>query len=122
MQNRLEPDVALERIFDVIRQEAAGNPTFARRLLEAAGITVVFTGPEAAGAADPILLAARGDYAAFRESFMSFTEKDLKTLIKGHSLATEQQVKGVTTKPKQAGLVDLMWEGALRKLKDRRVA
>jgi hypothetical protein len=122
MQTRLAPGDALDRIFEVIRQEAAGNPTFARRMLDAAGVTVVFSGPEAAVAADPVLLAARGDYAVFRESFLSFTEKDLKALIKGHGLATDEQVKGVKSKPKQAGLVDLMWEGATRKLRDRRVA
>jgi hypothetical protein len=80
MQTRLAPGDALDRIFEVIRQEAAGNPTFARRMLDAAGVTVVFSGPEAAVAADPVLLAARGDYAVFRESFLSFTEKDLKAL------------------------------------------
>jgi hypothetical protein len=37
------------------------------------------------------------------ESFMGFPEKDLKGLIKGLALATEEQVKGVKTKPKQGG-------------------
>lgn len=121
MQDRLAPADALERIFEVIRQEAVNNPTFARRMLDAAGVTVVFSGADASKAVDPILLAARGDYASFRESFMSFPEKDLKALIKGFSLATDEQVKGVKSKPKQSGLVDLMWEGASRKLQDRRV-
>ena len=121
MQQRVEPSEALERIFEVIRQEATNNPGFARRLLDAAGVTVVFSGPEAAKAADPILMAARGDYASFRESFMSFAEKDLKAMIKGFGLATDEQVKGIKTKPKQSGLVELMWEGATRKLNERRV-
>lgn len=120
MQEKLAPAEALERIFEVIRQEAASNPTFARRMLDAAGVTVLFSGPEASRAADPILMAARGDYAAFRESLMSFPDKDLKTMIKGFGLATEEQVKAVKSKPKQSGLVDLMWEGASRKLQERR--
>jgi hypothetical protein len=118
--HRITPGEALERIFEVIREEAAGNPSFARRMLDAAGVTVVFSGPEAAKVADPILTAARGDYASFRESFMGFTEKDLKGLIKGFALATDEQVKGVKSKPKQSGLVDLLWEGANRKLSERR--
>jgi hypothetical protein len=120
--DRLAPAEALDRLFDVIRQEAAANPTFARRMLDAVGVTVVFSGAEAAVAADPVLLAARGDAANFRESFATFSEKDLKALIKAHRLATDEQVKAVTSKPKQAGLVDLMWNGARRKLSDRSVA
>lgn len=121
MSKSVSPGEALERIFEIIREEAVANPTFAKRLLDAAGVTVVFSGPDAAKVADPILAAARSDYASFRESFIGFTEKDLKNLLKGFALATDEQVKGVKTKPKQSGLVDLMWEGAKRKLDERRV-
>ncbi|CAA2140307.1 hypothetical protein [Hyphomicrobium sp. ghe19] len=120
MENKLNPAEALERLFEVIRQEAASNPTFARRMLDASGVTVMFSGPDAMKAADPIIVAARGDYANFRESFVGFSEKDLKAIIKGFALATDEQVKGVKTKPKQSGLVDLMWDGAKRKLEERR--
>lgn len=121
MSKSVSPGEALERIFEVIREEAVANPTFAKRLLDAAGVTVVFSGPDAAKVADPILAAARSDYASFRESFIGFAEKDLKNLLKGFALATDEQIKGVKTKPKQSGLVDLMWEGAKRKLDERRV-
>jgi hypothetical protein len=121
VSNQVSPGEALERLFEVIREEAVANPAFARRLLDAVDITVVFSSPDAVKVADPILAAARGDYATFRESFLSFTEKDLKGLIKGFALATDEQIKGVKTKPKQSGLVDLMWEGANRKLDERRV-
>lgn len=121
MTDKLSPREALERIFEVIREEAESNPTFAKRMLDAAGVTVVFSGPDAAKVADPISAAARGDYASFRESFIGFSEKSLKDLIKGFALATAEQVKGVKTEPKQNGLVDLLWEGARRKLEERRV-
>ncbi|HVX34765.1 MAG TPA: hypothetical protein VHC71_00930 [Hyphomicrobium sp.] len=121
MSNQVSPGEALERLFEVIREEAVANPAFARRLLDAVDVTVIFSGPDAVKVADPILAAARSDYATFRESFLSFTEKDLKSLIKGFVLATDEQIKGVKTKPKQSGLVDLMWEGAHRKLDERRV-
>ncbi|ADJ23566.1 MAG: hypothetical protein J0H36_08370 [Hyphomicrobium denitrificans] len=121
MSKSVSPGEALERIFEVIREEAVANPTFAKRLLDAAGVTVVFSGPDAAKVADPILAAARAEYADFRESFIGFTEKDLKSLLKGFALATDEQIKSVKTKPKQSGLVDLMWEGAKRKLDERRV-
>jgi hypothetical protein len=121
MTNPMTPGEALERIFEVIREEAASNPKFAHRMLEAAGVTVVFSGPDAAKIADPIVAAAHGDYASFRESFLGFPEKDLKALLKGFALATDEQVRSVKTKPKQSGLVDLLWEGAQRKLTERRV-
>ncbi|CEJ84863.1 conserved hypothetical protein [Hyphomicrobium sp. GJ21] len=121
MSKSVSPGEALERIFEVIREEAVANPTFAKRLLDAAGVTVVFSGPDAAKVADPILAAARAEYADFRESFIGFTEKDLKSLLKGFVLATDEQIKSVKTKPRQSGLVDLMWEGAKRKLDERRV-
>lgn len=121
IQNRLSPEAALDRIFSVIREEATANPTFARRLLEAAGVTVTFSGANAAKIVDPILVAARGDYASFREAFMSFTEKELKDFAKNFALATQEQLKSVKTKPKIAGLVDLLWDGANRQLEERRV-
>ena len=120
MTDKISPREALERIFEVIREEAESNPTFAKRMLDAAGVTVVFSGPDAAKVADPIIAAARGDYATFRESFIGFSEKNLKDLIKAFALATHEQINSVTTKPKQGGLVDLMWEGARRKLEERR--
>lgn len=121
MSKSVSPGEALERIFEVIREEAVANPTFAKRLLDAAGVTVVFSGPDAAKVADPILAAARAEYADFRESFIGFTEKDLKSLLKGFALATDEQIRGITTRPRKSGLVDLMWEGAKRKLDERRV-
>lgn len=118
-RSQISPGEALERIFEVIREEAAANPTFARRMLEAAGVTVTFTGPDAAAVADPVVAAARQDYAAFREMFQTFAEADLKKMLKGFALATDEQIKGVKTKPKKVGFVDLLWDGARRKLAER---
>lgn len=119
MIEKLPPNEALEKIFEVIRLEAAANPSFARRMLDAVGVTVVFQGTEAAKMVDPIVQASRSEYADFRESFLTFSEKDLKDILKNYSLATTEQVKNVKTKPKQSGLVDLLWDGARRKLEER---
>lgn len=118
MPNR-SPAEALERIFEVIREEAVANPTFARRLLDAAGVTVTFSGSEAASAADPVLVAARNEYAAFREMFSTFAEPELKKMVTSHGLGTAEDVRRVTTRPKKFGYIDLMWEGARHKLKER---
>ena len=120
MTEKLSSNEALERIFEVIRQEATANPSFARRMLDASGITVVFQGTEAAKMVDPIVQAARQEYADFRESFLTFSERDLKAILKGYALATDEQVKAVKSKPKHGGLVDLLWEGARRKLDQRK--
>lgn len=103
---------ALDRMFAVIRQEAAANPAFARRLLDAAGVTVSFHGTEAVSAADPVIVAMRSDQAAFREMFSTFSESDLKKMLGAYGLATAEEVKRVSTKPKKMGYVDLLWEGA----------
>ena len=42
---------------------------------------------------DRRLAAARAEYADFRESFIGFTEKDLKSLLKGFALATDEQIR-----------------------------
>lgn len=114
------PDEALTAVFEVIRQEAARSPAFARRLLDAAGVPVQFVGPEAVAVADPITAAARNEYPVFRETFLSFSEADLKKLLKGHALATDEQVKKITTKPKKDGMIDLLWDGAKRRIAERR--
>lgn len=118
---QLSPAQALDRIFQVVRDEAAANPSFARRMLEAAGVTVVFSGQDASTAADPVIAAARHEYDAFSEMFQSFGEAELKKMLKNFALATEEQIKGVKTKPKKIGFVDLLWEGSRRKLAERKL-
>ena len=114
------PDEALDRLFEVIRQEATKSPSFAKRLLEAVGFEVTFTGSDAIDAADPIAMAARMEYDGFRESLMTFEEKDLKALLKNYTLATDEQVKSVKTRPKKDGYVELLWRGSRRRLEEGR--
>lgn len=106
---------ALDRMFSVIRQEAAANPVFARRLLDAAGVAVSFHGPEAVSAADPVIVAMRSDQASFREMFSTFSEADLKKMLAAYGLATAEEIKRVVTKPKKVGYVELLWQGACLK-------
>jgi hypothetical protein len=112
----IAPTEALDRIFTVIREEAAANPTFARRLLDAAGVPVLFQGPDASIAVDPVLVAARHDYPAFREMFLTFPEADLKKMITAFGLGTAEDVRRVSTKPKKLGFIDILWDGACRKV------
>lgn len=114
---QVSPDEALDGIFTVIREEALANPRFARRLLDAAGVRVAFSGPEALAAADPVIAAAHHDYASFLLMFSTFSEPDLKKMATASGLATAEDVKSVP-RPKKAGYIDLMWRGAKHKLKD----
>ena len=116
---RLTPAEALDKLFEVIRDEALSNPTFARRMLGAVGCQVVFNGSDAVSSADPIMVAAAGDFSVFHEMFMTFAEKDLKALIASFNLATAEDVKNVKGKVKKPGYVQLMWDGAQRKLSER---
>ncbi len=121
MTNRaqLSPEEALERIFEVIREEAAANPTFSRRMLDVLGVSVTFSGPDAILAVDPILIAARLEYDKFREMLQTFKDADLRKMLKTFGLATAEQIRGVKTKPKKIGLIDLLWHGARRKIAER---
>ena len=122
MSQKLSPGEALERLFEVIRQEALASPTFARRMLDAVSTPVTFTGAEAGDAVDPIILAAKADHTQFMETFVTFKDSDLKKIIKSYSLGTAEDVKTATArgKHKKHGLIDIMWAGAQRKLKERR--
>lgn len=110
----LEPAEALDRFFTLIREEAASNPAFSRRLAQALGCSVIFRGDEALAAVDPVMVAGEG-LDAFRQTFLTFAPKDLRKLIKEHGLATQADMKGKTKAPM---LVDLMWEGACSKRRD----
>jgi len=116
---QINPTEALERLFEVIREEAAANPTFTRRMLDALGVTVNFTGPDATLAADPVLIAARLEHDEFREMFQTFADADLRKMLKNFGLATAEQIKNVKTKPKKIGFIELLWDGARRKIAER---
>lgn len=108
----ISPSEALDRLFTVVREEAATNPVFARRLLDAVGTPVLFQGPDAAPAVDPVIAAQRHDQAAFREMFSTFSEAELKKMLTNFGLATSEDIKGVKTRPKKIGFIELLWTGA----------
>jgi hypothetical protein len=115
MSKQIEPAEALDRFFAVVRQEANDNPNFAARLLNALGANVVFRGDAAVTSVDPLQVALRG-HEEFRATFLSFSVKDLKTIVKDFGLATPTDMKG---KGKAPQIVELMWAGASAKIKDR---
>ena len=113
-QKALEPVSALDGFFSVVREEAAANPTFARRLHDALGSTVLFQGGDATAAVDPVLMVGQG-VEAFRESFLTFKPAELKKIMKDFGLAVPADFKGKTKTPQ---LVELMWERASLKYAD----
>jgi hypothetical protein len=106
---------ALDRFFSVVREEATSNSRFAARLLDAVGFDVVFRGSEARYAVDPVQIAMKGQ-EAFRQTFLSFSPAELKAMVKEFNLATQADMKGKTRAPQ---IVEIMWEGASAKIKDR---
>ena len=108
----ITPNEALNQLFNVIREEAVANPRFAKRLLEAVGVPVLFQGSNAALTIDPVVAAKRHDHATFREMFSTFPEGDLKKMVTNFGLGTAEDVKRVSTKPKKTGYIELLWEGA----------
>lgn len=114
-EKQIDVGRALDKFFAVVRQEAMGNPRFAKELAEALGYKVVFRGTEALPAVDPVQVALSGQ-EEFRKTFLTFKAADLKKLVKSFGLGTEADLKVVKTAPQ---LVDLMWEGAKAKIRDR---
>jgi hypothetical protein len=110
----ISPEEALDRFFNLIREQALQDRHFGRRLLEAVGVTVIYRGDDARDAVDPVLLAADGR-ETFEKTLNSFKVADLKTLIKNFDLATTSDMKG---KKKKADLIDLAWQGAKGKRTD----
>ena len=112
----LTPSEALSRVFNVVVEEANTNPAFARRLLAELGATIRFSGDDAAIAADPVLVAAKNDYASFREMFGTFSETDIKKMVTNFGLGTAEDLKEVKTKPKKLGYIDILWSGSCQRL------
>lgn len=114
-EKQIDVGRALDKFFAIVRQEATGNPRFAKELAEALGYEVVFRGTEALPAVDPVLVAKQGE-EAFRATFLTFKVADLKKLIKSFGLGTDADLKTAKTAP---ALVDVMWAGVKSKIRDR---
>lgn len=114
-KTQLDVGEALDRFFSVVRQEASDNPKFAARLLEALGVQVMFRGDATAPAIDPVQVAMQGQ-EEFRKTFLTFSAKDLKGMVKEFNLGTADDLKG---KGRPAQIVDVMWAGAQAKMRDR---
>lgn len=104
---------ALDRLFQVVREEALANPKFARRMLDAVGVTVEFRGEESLAAMDPLLVALRGP-EEFRRTFLSMKAKDVSKIGLDFNLIEKEETRG-----KKIGvLVDLLWERASERMRD----
>lgn len=114
MHRTVDPAEALDGLFQIVREEALGNPKFARRLLEAVGYTVEFRGKDAVAAVDPILLARRGP-EEFRRTFLSMDLKEVKKVGEDFNLVEKHETKAMK---KVAPLVDLLWERASERVYD----
>jgi hypothetical protein len=114
----LDPIEALDRFFLVVRQEASENASFASRLLDALGADVLVRGEAAVALVDPVQVALKG-IGEFRATFLTFSVKDLKALVKDYGLATAADMKGKSKAPQ---IVDVMWLGVQAKIKDRGLA
>ncbi|MDX2307668.1 MAG: hypothetical protein NW216_05470 [Hyphomicrobium sp.] len=121
----IDPSTAIENLFQIIRDEALANPTFARRLLEAVGHKVVFRGDEALAAIDPYLIAMNGP-EEFRRTFMSMPQKQAEKIALDYEFVRKPARGTKAPKLTHNQLVDLMWERAQERVEDlfpkRRVA
>lgn len=106
-KSTISANEALDNFFEIVREEAAANPMFGRRLLEAIGHTVQYRGEEALAAIDPVAVARQG-YDEFRRTFMSMKLKEIKKVGEVSGLF----MKGNKYPAAVGPLVDALWERA----------
>jgi hypothetical protein len=115
------PVEALDGLFQAIRTEAETNPEFAHRIARALKMNIMFRGDEALLLVDPVLVADQGQLE-FRKTFTSFSVQDLKKIATEHNLATSSDLRRFRSDNAKPKLIDLMWNGAVSKLRDVRHA
>lgn len=112
---RLTATEYLDRMFDVIREEAAANPEFAARLVNATGGEVVFPATLRATLLNPVALAAQGGEASLRAACAEMSVTDLRKVLKDSGLATPIDVKAKD----QTDLLDMLVQRALARASSR---
>ena len=83
----------LDRLFDVIREEARANPGFAARLVRATGGEVTFPSSDKAVLLNPLEIAAKTGAQGVLEQFDSLDAATLRRVLKAHNLATPVDVR-----------------------------
>lgn len=83
----------LDRLFEVIREEARGNPQFAARLVRATGGEVSFPERDKEVLLNPVDIAAREGAEGVYDQFASMDVSTLRRVLKAHNLATPVDVR-----------------------------
>lgn len=89
----MNPTEFLDKLFDVIREEARSNPAFAARLVKAAGGHVTFESKDKVTVLNPLEVAAQGGPNAVRSTFESLDAVELRAVLKEHNLASAIDVR-----------------------------
>ena len=116
----LDPAEALDKFFNVVREEALANPLFGRRLAEAVGFEVIYQGETALQVMDPVSVAMRGREKFF-SIFSTFSEKDIRKIGEAKGLLQKSTKKAKGTKEQKiehSQLVALLWDRSKERLDD----
>ena len=113
----IDATTALEKFFEIVREEAAVNPQFGKRLIEAVGYKVIYRGDEAKSIVDPVLVAMEGQ-DEFRRTFLSMKQKDVEKI--GLDAGLIQKPPKGTKAPRLTlqQLVDLLWDRSKERIED----
>ena len=114
--SRLDPVAYLDRMFDVIREEARQNPKFADRLVKAMGGQVVFADETKTSVANPYILAGSSSKANFYSVYASMKTNELKRVLRENNLATSLDMRGKSS----AQLLDMLYDRARTKISERK--
>ena len=114
--SRLDPAAYLDRLFDVIREEARNNPKFADRLVRALGGKVVFQDEAKGDVANPYMLAGNSSKAHFYSVFASMKANEIRKMMRENNLATSLDMRGRSVDQ----LIDMMYDRARLKVTERK--
>ena len=105
----------LDRLFEVIREEARANPEFAARLIRATGGAVEFPERDKAVLLNPVDIAAREGPEGVTDQYASMDASTLRRVLKEHNLATPVDVRGRN----KSDLLDMLSRRAMERVSAR---
>lgn len=112
----IEPQVALGRFLNIVKNQADADQTFRDSLLQALGVTVIYAGEDEITNVAPHIVAAQKDELQFRAIYGQLNATKLKAILVTKSkLASKADAQGKTADD----LIDMLWQRARNRAEEK---
>ncbi|HEX8902106.1 hypothetical protein [Vitreimonas sp.] len=112
---KIAPQIALNRFLSVIRQRAEVDATFRDDLIQALGVSVSYEGEDDLTNVAPHIIAAKKDELQFRAIYGRLSAAKLRAIFKRSELATTADV----ARKSADDLIDMLWKRANSRARER---